>query len=72
VEPSYERRDALVRTISNATVEPLVAFLDSLIEQQFAVGYVRQPHVEAGGSGQGYHLTARRSGIGRMTDCWRS
>ena len=72
MEHSYERPDALVRTISSATVEALAAFVDSLIEQQFAVSYVCQPHVEAGGSRQGYPLTPRRSGIGRMTDCWRS
>ena len=37
MEHSYERPDALVRTISSATVEPLVAFVDSLFEQQFSV-----------------------------------
>ena len=46
--------DALVRTISSATVEALAAFVDSLIEQQYTASYVCKPHVEAGGSGQDY------------------
>lgn len=42
MEHSYENADALVRTVRNATAGPLVEFVDSLIEQQYAVSYVCQ------------------------------
>jgi integrase/recombinase XerD len=42
MEDSYESAAALACTIRGATAEHLVAFVDSLIGQQYSVGYVRQ------------------------------
>jgi hypothetical protein len=42
MEDSYESAAALVCTIRGATAEHLVAFVGSLLEQQYSVSYVCQ------------------------------